>query len=46
MNETEFEKDILDVLKKHGYKTDGIKNLCLKCSVDNIPEVEIGYFII
>lgn len=43
---TKFEQDILNVLKKYGYKTEGIKNLILRCDVNDIPEVEIEYFII
>jgi len=46
MKKTQFEQDILNVLKKYGYKIEGIKNLNLRCDVHDIPEVEIEYFII
>lgn len=41
----EFEQDILNILKKYGYKIEGIKNLILRCEVNDIPEVDIEYFI-
>ncbi len=46
MDKTKFEQDILEVLKKYGYKTEGIKNLILRCGVNEVPEVEIEYYII
>ena len=46
MDKTNFEQDILYVLNKHGYKTEGIKNLYLKWNSNELPEIEINYFII
>jgi hypothetical protein len=46
MKKTTFEQDIIDVLKKYGFKTDGIKQLYLKFQVNEIPEIEMEYFII
>ena len=46
MKKIQFEQDILNVLKKYGYKTEGIKNLSLRFEVNDVPEVDIEYFII
>ena len=45
MTKTKFEQDIIDVLKKHGYKTEGMKQLYVRCSALSAPEIELEYFI-
>ena len=46
MNKEKFEKDILDVLEKHGYKVDGIRGITMNFSVNEIPEINIEYLAI
>ena len=46
MKKEEFEQDIMKVLKKYGYKIEGMKQLYLQCSKDEVPEIRIEYYII
>lgn len=39
----QFEKDILDVLKKHGYKTEGVNKLQITLEVDELPIIFLTY---
>jgi hypothetical protein len=41
---TLFIDDLLDVLRKHGYKTTGMQRLDIQCNVDRIHRVNIEYF--
>lgn len=42
-NQYDFEKDILYVLKKWGFKTDRITKLDIKLKLEKIPVVKIVY---
>jgi len=46
MDKTKFEQDILEVLKKHGYKIEGIKQINLNLEVSELPEIDIEYIVI
>ncbi len=43
MGKINFEKDILDVFKKYGYKTSGIQKMEIFLNVDEIPRIELEY---
>lgn len=38
-----FEKSLLKVLEKYGYKTDGIQSLVIKGGVDKLLKINIKY---
>lgn len=39
----DFEKDLLEVLKRYGFKTDLVTKLEIKCKLEKNPEIKIVY---
>ena len=42
-NKFDFEKDILAILKKYGFKIDNITSFIIKGKIDHLPEIELIY---
>ena len=42
-NKYEFEKDILEVLKKYGFATRSVTRMKVDCKVDCLPEISLTY---
>lgn len=45
MEKNKFGQDILDVLKRNGFNTEGIKKLYIHLKINEPPELEIEYFV-
>jgi len=43
LNKDDFEKDLLKVLKKYGFKTELVTKLQIKCQLEELPIVKIVY---
>lgn len=42
-NQVKFERDLLDVFDKYGYKTQGIQKLEIFLEVDERPKINLEY---
>lgn len=43
MDKINFERDLLDVFDKYGYKTHGIQKMEIFLNVDEIPKINLEY---